>query len=364
MATAVSSIASSPYFNRAWSIAVDTADGNHYVVRSLVGKGEEPLHVRFKIDTYALLAYWTAEVEIYNMSSQTASQLQSNPNLGGFWKFNQPLVAGDSVAISGGYQSSTSGVSFDSNANKLYEGQVLQSVWTRENVVDFKLILRCVTGLLQDALNFTSFTLAKGATAFDAVNQICDQSQIQKENIDSASQTALSQSKFSRGQTVHGRPYEIIRQVVKQNNLWSWVSPNGLNIRSFDPRNPPESPDYAYGPPSLPSNYTTGGTQQGLVKKTLIGTPQQTQDGVTFRVLLDNNVKIGDAVQLAPGTVINPFPVQIGALPPVPSRNGLYVVAGVRHVGDSRGRGGDWFTEITALTMDFFANFLQSQSIG
>jgi len=50
-------------------------------------------------------------------------------------------------------------------------------------------------------------------------------------------------------------------------------------------------------------------------------------------------------------TIVNPYqfsPFQ--EYPSLPSRNALYVVAGVRHVGDSRGTGDDWYTEITAFS--------------
>src|SRR5579872_834100 len=352
-----------PFFGRAWSIGIDTADGSHYVVRSSVGKGEDPLRVRFSVNTFMLLAYWTADVTIYNMRSDVAQSIisQGSIDLQNFWKYNQNVQLGDSLTLSAGY-SGDSGTTFDADANLLFSGQVIQPVWTRERVVDFCLTLRCVTGLLQDAFNYASFPLSKGATAYDTVTKLCNQCSISQENIDPASKAALTQSKAPRGQVVFGRPYETIRQIAKQNNLSAWISPNGLNIRSFDPKKPPPDPDYAYGPANLSGAYTTSGTQQGIVKNTLLGTPEQTQNGVIFRVELDSSVKIGDTVQLAPGTLISPFPVQIAALPAVPSRNGIYVVAGVKHSGDSRGRGDDWVTEITGVTMDFFADFLQAHN--
>jgi hypothetical protein len=347
-----------PFFGRAWSASVDTQDGNHYVVRSLVGDGEEPLHVRFVVEMYALLAYWTAQIEIENMSSAVAANITAgNPDVANFWKFNQPLITGDSVSLSAGYQSAADG-RFTAEPNILFSGKLLQAIWTRENVVDYRLTMRCVTGLLEDALNFVSFPWERGATAYDTMNQVSSQAGIATERIDDRARQVLQGTAYPRAQAIHGRPYDVVRQIARQHNLAAWVSPRGLNVRSFDP-SAVETPDYAYGPPDLPGNLTTGGTQQGLVKKTLIGTPQQTQNGVTFRVLLDSAVKIGDIVQIATGTLIQLAPIQIGSLPPVPNRNGIYVVAGIRHVGDTRGRGDDWYTEITGVTADFFPRFIR-----
>ena len=129
-------------------------------------------------------------------------------------------------------------------------------------------------------------------------------------------------------------------------------SPNSLNDTL--------TPDYAYGPPNL-SSYTSGGTTTGVIKPTLIGYPEGTQDGVMFRVLLDSAVKIWDVVQIAPGdsthrgTAINSFQFQYGSTyQPQPNAQGVYIVAGIKHVGDTRGNGDDWYTEITAMTPKFF----------
>jgi hypothetical protein len=99
------------------------------------------------------------------------------------------------------------------------------------------------------------------------------------------------------------------------------------------------------------------------VKPTIIGVPEQTQNGVTFKVLMDSDVRIGKVVQLAPGTIINPYEfTPMSNYPPVPSRNGLYIVAGIRYVGDSRGRGDDWYTEVTGVLWDFFPSFIGASS--
>jgi hypothetical protein len=127
----------------------------------------------------------------------------------------------------------------------------------------------------------------------------------------------------------------------------------------FDPT---AAPDIVYAPVSLSTNLAPSGTQQGKVKRTLLGVPEQTQEGMLFRVLLDPEVRIGNIVQLAPGTAISPLPLQIGQYPSLVDRQNMYVVAGVRHVGDSRGRGEDWYTEITGLSANFFNMLAASQT--
>jgi hypothetical protein len=365
-----------PYFGRAWDISVDTQDGTHLVLSS--DQFSEALRVTFTVDMVMLMAYWQAQVTIYNLSNETATQIWKGSNrnygqgLGGLLQSRdvllnkQPLVLGDVVTISAGYKADTSG-NFDPVTGLLYYGKVLQPVWLRENVVDYKLILRLTTGLPEDAYNLTSFALEKDNTADDSIRQICAQAKtpIPIEGIDSGSQAKLSQTKFARAQAFHGRPYEMIREIIKQHGLFAWVKPidpktgiGGLNVRSFD--GPPPAPDHVYGPPD-PSG--SSAPTQGLIKRTLIGVPEQTQAGVVFRVLLDPSVRIGDVVQLAPGTIINAHPMQIFVLPAAsPSVEGTYTVQGIRHVGDTRGRGDDWYTEIHAVVPNFFAEFLKSNN--
>lgn len=344
-----------PYFGRAWSLSIATQHSGTFTVRSLVGKGEEPLRMTFAVDTYALMVYWTAQITIYGLTATTSAAIAQDA--GDLLTLNQPLEMGDTVVLSAGYQSSTSG-SFDSQGNKIYTGRILQAAITRENVVDFRLILRCVVGLMEDMFNQVSLALPAGTSALEAIQRICSQPQANVPvDIDPVAQQKLSQAKLPRGSAVYGKPYEAIQKIVKQNSLFAWIAPNGLNIRSFDPSVPLQKPSCVYAPPNLPGTYRSG-TTNAPVKSTLLGVPEQTQNGIVFRVLLDPSVKVGDVVQLVPGAFITPYPMTRPDLRPVPSANGTYVVNGVRHVGDSRGHGDDWYTQITGVTPNFFPAFL------
>jgi len=362
----MSAAAQSPlqYFGRAWRIELDTADGSQYVVSS--DQFSEALRATFTVEMYALQAYGRATVTLYNLDNSIAGQVAAGaPNVGNLWKFNQAVTAGNTVKISAGYKQSADGA-FDPGPSLIYTGTVFQPIWTRENVVDYKLILRCVTALFSDMFNFASFPVAGGSTAFDILTQLCSpaKANIPIENIDAQAQQKLSQATLPRAQGIHGRPGDIIRQTLKQQHLLWWISPNGLNIRSFSFANA-APPDFSYGPPNLPGSNANQSANARTIRTTLIGVPEQTQQGVLFRVLLDSDVKIGSIVKLAPGTIINAYQFQYGSgLPAVPNQTGTYVVVGVRHFGDTRGGGDDWYTEVNALTMDFFANWLGALTPG
>ena len=344
-----------PYFGRSWEVNILTQSGTNLTLSNATS---ESLRVTFSIDTYLLMAYWSATITIYNMDPSTGNQI-SGIGPASFWKFNQPLRAGDQVTISGGYQMSASGA-FSPGTNVLYSGRVLQSIWTRDNVVDWKLTLRCVVGLIENTVNFVSESISgpTGNTDLAAVNLLCGLAGISP-LIDAGAQKILSNTTFNRGRALHGRPIDLLKEITGQyqGQIFPWIGPNGLNVRTFDVNAPLAMPSFAYAPPNFTIQQPSG-TSAPVLKNTLIGSPQQTQDGVQFRVLMDSTPQIGDVVQIAPGVLVNLFPVQIGSLPPAPNQSGLYVVGGLRHVGDTRGRGEDWYTEITGLTHKFFADFL------
>ena len=347
-----------PYFGRAWNLTI-VVNGVPWTVAST--DSGESLRIRFNVYMRMLLAYWDAHFEVYNMGNQSggpASQITaSSPNIYNFWKYSQNLTAGTSVTLNAGYQSQANSLP------EVYSGSLLQSWVTIENVTDWKLIISCVTGLLQDALNFTSQAVGAGENQYNNIAAICKQTGIpfDPKNIDTTSQKILENSILSRAQALHGRPYDLIRQITKQNNLWAHVNNRGLQIRSFDAATVnAATPDHTYGPAYIPASYQGSTASQGITP-TLLGSPQQTQLGATFRVALDPLVQIADIVQLAPWTIVNLYPIQIGQLPPVPNQPMRYVVAGVRHCGDTRGN--DWYTEIEGVTADFFASWLQGNTL-
>jgi hypothetical protein len=92
----------------------------------------------------------------------------------------------------------------------------------------------------------------------------------------------------------------------------------------------------------------------------LIGVPEQTQQGLSIRVLLNPNIKIGQVIKLdskninqfrlgldLDSRVTNPQLVKsAGKI----NADGLYYVMVANHVGDSRGN--DWYTDLTCLAVD------------
>ena len=131
------------FWLRAWQIKIVTPSGTYTITNSQY----ESLRVLFSIDmgVYPLTAYWQASVSIYNLSPSIINKiLQTSSSLANPVLASQPIAMGDSVSISGGYQYGSSGA-WNASSQLLYTGRVFQSILTRENVVDYKLTLRCIT---------------------------------------------------------------------------------------------------------------------------------------------------------------------------------------------------------------------------
>ena len=110
-----------------------------------------------------------------------------------------------------------------------------------------------------------------------------------------------------------------------------YLSPNGINVRSIAPVSAQATPDLVYGPP-WPPTATVQPENPLLYTPTLIGTPQQTQEGVVFRVLMDSRVKLGNTVQLDLSG-IKQLPRYPNQYLSVLDQTLTYVVCAVRHVG-------------------------------
>lgn len=91
----------------------------------------------------------------------------------------------------------------------------------------------------------------------------------------------------------------------------------------------------------------------------LIGVPEQTQNGLTIRVLLNPSTRIGQLVRVdatinkaklslhTKEIAVNRF-LQQSAL--LESASGLYYVMRADHSGDTRGE--EWYTDLTCLAVD------------
>jgi hypothetical protein len=333
----MSSPSNTPFFGRAYqlSIAPATQPGTEIVISS---DAFEPNALRFTFDInqLAFKAFWQAEIEIFNCDGQ----ITSGPSAG------QMLIAdliteGSIVTVKAGYQ-------YDGLPQTIWQGPVFQTIWDRVEVVDFRITLRCLLNRVLTTQNFINTTIPALSTQFDQAQFIASHS-VTPIPVNGTQLQLLPTRRLPRGKSYFGSPHEFLHDIADDNGFLSWFAGNGFNMADL---NQPVGPLVAtYAPAtvlgSAPAKQPDGTTLS------LIGTPQQTQFGINFKVLLDPRlqilsplVQVGIQMQFIRQAAVQ-YPLPEGQLPPRPLVN-QYTVVGVRHYGDSRGN--NWYSEVTAFS--------------
>lgn len=315
---------STPYFGRAWKITVTPqATGEAWTV-SNSSWDTEALRCTFEIEQIASIqAFWFADISVYNFLPAAQQVIQK----------------GDLIQVEAGYESPGMGA--------IWNGRIFQPIWERANETDYKLTLHCFIGLFEDETGYVSLPLGSSdapLTQGEGVRQVAQAAGIacDPKNLD----PALENKTLPRGKPFAGRARQFFDQVAADNNLVPWIGPDGVHIRSLAPQG--EIPNLIYAPPQA----KTSGTQtlDGITKYTLIGTPQQTERGVRFRTLLDSDLQLGALVKLDQA-ILQKIRLYPGQKPILLDKDGLFVVAGIRYEGDTRGN--EWYSEVLGVTRDF-----------
>jgi hypothetical protein len=294
-----------PLFGRAWQLTIKNSDGTTVQFGTTPSPGNpfvpEPLQITFDIKM-AIQGWWTAEIVIYNLNGPTEQEV---------------LVQGNTITLDAGYQNKQYGT--------IFQGTIYQPLWERENGTDYKVTLLCVCGLIEDGKNFVNQTIASGYTQRQLVAQMAAACRFP---LDASNVDPLSSMKQTRASTYFGQPGDHFQDIADFNNANMWFSNLAINIGTLAQQN--TLPTISYGP-------GTG----------LLGTPQQTQEGVEMIVNLDPRPVLRSQVQLNENVVIAQLARSFPSYPTILDKNGLYIVGRINHVGDSRGN--TWDTRITGF---------------
>jgi len=322
-------ISYSKFYGRKFQLTVTAANGTVFQFPAASNQPDN-LRIVFNIFTVFYQVYWWADIDIYNLDQFTSTALIQSAGT------TQPYVKqGMTAILSAGYQQGNYGI--------IWQGPVFQARVTRENVTDFKISLHCLLSidpLTRDAVN-SSYSASQSQTGL-----------IQKmANLafgSSVPVTISSSAKVvnqSRGGVIFGTVKSTFDNFADENNMQWFVSQRGLNFAKIDDDTPAtDTSASVFSPPNAP------GQQPPEADGIIIGTPEQTQYGVRFRVLLDPTVVVKYPAQLV--NINNSQIVMqkraIGEYLNVLDQNGTYIVFGVRYYGDTRGQA--WYTEIDGLT--------------
>lgn len=251
-----------------------------------------------------------AVIRIYNLAAETAAQIQH--------EFT-------TVVLQAGY---------NSNFGIIFAGTIKQAKLGIENGIDTYLDLAAGDG--DAAYNFATLntTLQAGSTQQGQINAAL--ASLATHGITPGSITGVSPTQLPRGKVLYGMVRDYLRNSAHACQA-SWSIQNGalqmLPLTGV-----------------LPNQAIVLNSKSGLV-----GTPEQTNDGIKARCLLNPLVMIGGKVQ------INEADVARAALPdttkdsPVNTpatvaKDGIYRVLKVDFNGDTRGN--DWYSDLICLDVD------------
>ncbi|MES2498923.1 MAG: hypothetical protein V4570_00190 [Pseudomonadota bacterium] len=256
----------------------------------------------------------TADIRVYNVSEQTAQAVER--------EFER-------VVLQAGYEGGF-GIIFD--------GQIKQVRRGRESQTDTFIDITCADG--DSAYNFSvsAFSLAAGSTPKDAVSEILKD--MAERGISKGFIPDLPGNPLPRGKIFYGMSKDKMREIAKNTNT-SWSIQDG-KLQMV--------PLTTYMPGEIP--VLTGATG-------VIGLPEQTQNGIRLKVLLNPAIKIGQAVKLDNAS-IQKFKYSLSITQEASNllneqsnkinNDGLYYVMIADHTGDTRGN--EFYTDLTCLAID------------
>ena len=250
----------------------------------------------------------SAEISVYNLSEATASRIRR--------EFTQ-------VALSAGYKA---------NMGLIFRGNIRQVRIWRENGVDTVLHILAADG--DRAYNFATVntTLAAGSRPADRV-RVC-QGSFSARGAGAGHLPDPGGQPLPRGRVMYGMARDHMRDEAA-NTGTDWSIQDG-QVQM------------------VPRKGWLPGEAVLLTHETgLVGTPEQTQDGVTVRALLNPRLRVGGRIMLDNRSVRQmqtPLKAAAGQCAARLDDDGVYRIIKVEFTGDTRGN--DWYADMVCVGID------------
>lgn len=256
----------------------------------------------------------SADVRIYNLSDQTANRIRK--------EFTR-------IVLLAGYAE---------NRATIFEGSIKQVRRGRESAADTYVDVTAADGDEPYNFSYTALSLAAGTDPKEVLSSFIRS--MAKQGLDKKALVPnLNSNGCLRGRVYYGMTKDLLREFAEDNDCTWSIQGNALTL----------IPLGGYLPSDIPIISPSTG---------LIGIPEQRQNGIHMRVLLNPLIRIGQVVRL--DSTVNQFRFDLGreAMGTNPilqgliktNTDGLYYVMVANHAGDTRGN--DWFTDLICLSVD------------
>jgi hypothetical protein len=283
------------------------------------GKGWDVSNLRcvFSTTKITLQVLNLSIVHVFNLSPATESSI---------------IKEGNRLTIEAGYDgevtNNADGTTTvkESQYGSIYDGDIIQVIRTKDNNLDYDLLLVCMDGEILMNNKFVFKSLAQNSSPRDIVDAVCTEAGIEQGRISGD----LNKTKLPRGKVLFGQPRDILRPLAYDNNGTFWIESDKLFLDKFT---------------DVPKDAAIV-----LTPKTgLIGYPTQTDKGVEIKCLLDPRMKLKGLVKID-NSEVRLYQASVGALITPLDKDGEYQIIQLTHSGDTRGD--EWYTSMICVNRE------------
>ncbi len=292
------------------------------VFQNDLGLDLSQLRIKFNVKRSNSMTPNMADIRVYNLEEKTAIRIRE--------EFKK-------VVFQAGYTG---------NVGVIFKGNLKQVIIGRESATDTFVDLVCGDGDLAYNFAVVSTTLAAGATQDEQINAVAGA--MAQKGVTKGHLGDLPTEQLPRGKVMFGTGRDYLRTISQTaGQTWS-IQDEKLTF----------VPNRGYLP----------GERVILTSKTgMIGTPQQTNEGVNVKCLLNPLIQVGGRIQIDNASIerykINlAVPNSPANIPAPLTADGVYFVLVVEHSGDTRGV--DWYSNLICLNIDVTSNPINSVQIN
>jgi hypothetical protein len=228
----------------------------------------------------------------------------------------------DRVVLEAGYQD---------NSGVIYAGNIIGKRIIHENGVDAVLELTCGDGDEAYVGAVVSKTLAAGSTPKDVIGEV--QNSFGEYGVQQGEIQELGGERLPRGKVMFGMTRRYAREAAYTTDT-SWSIQDGkLTVVKRE-------------------GYLSGEAVVLTSETGLVGAPEQTNDGLKVRCLLNPRIRVNGRVKIDNASV-QEAKAQAGKdakQPAALNSDGFYRILQIAYVGDTRGQ--DWYCDLVCISID------------
>lgn len=283
----------------------------------IVADAEEALdltqmHFRFSYRQWVMQTPNILSVRVYNLSDNTVAKIEK--------EFKR-------VVLRAGYAG---------NEGVLFDGTIKQTKRGKENPTDTYFDILAADADKPYNQSVSSVTLAAGASPMDELAAM--QKALEPFGVTLGPVPALPETRLPRGRTLYGMTRDFLDEFCRHHGLTFTFTNNVMNL--------------------VPINGYLPGPAVVLTSRTgMIGIPEQTEDGIMVRCLINPQITPGKLLHIDNASINQTtihevgFP-NINSIPIISPTNadGFYKVIAVDAEGDTRGQA--WYQMITCIAID------------